>query len=318
MKRTKLFVSYSHPDRRWLDLLKVHLALLERRGLVHVWSDTQIVAGQRWDEEIDQALTEANAAVLLISPHFLASDFIWKHEIPMILAHEKKGMVVLPLVVRPCAWLIAPEIADFQARPLGGRALSLATEAEVDCDVAAFVYELAALVGEPPNSMANDEAVVMRALPSSPADGDLTAGMASDSKLHAGLTLDTPLMTAGEVWVGTYYATPRDMRLTILEQDPPKFRAKIEYLDDGSVTAVDGAYVEAPEIIADERLRDARAQVSTVDYGVRFEERRITEEGPRPPLLEGEYLAVVSGSVMVGIWHRGGQAIGTFKLQRGD
>ena len=42
MARTKLFISYSHRDRGWLEQLKSHLALLERRGLVQVWSDTRI------------------------------------------------------------------------------------------------------------------------------------------------------------------------------------------------------------------------------------------------------------------------------------
>jgi hypothetical protein len=56
MERTKIFVSYSHRDRKWLDRLKVHLALLERKDTLHIWSDTRIDIGERWQEEIENAL----------------------------------------------------------------------------------------------------------------------------------------------------------------------------------------------------------------------------------------------------------------------
>src|SRR4051794_40515153 len=110
MGRTKLFISYSHRDREWLDKLNAHLSLLIRRGIVHVWADTRIEIGNRWQDEIEAALTESNVAVLLVSPDFLASDFIWKEEVPKLLAHQKEGMQILPLIARPCAWRIAPEL----------------------------------------------------------------------------------------------------------------------------------------------------------------------------------------------------------------
>ena len=121
MARTKLFISYSHLDRGWLELLKTHLALLIRWGLVHVWSDTRIGAGNRWREEVESALRESDSAVLLITPDFLASDFIWNEELPMLLAHQKQGMQILPLITKPCAWRMAPELAALQARPADGR-----------------------------------------------------------------------------------------------------------------------------------------------------------------------------------------------------
>jgi hypothetical protein len=139
MARTKLFISYSHRDRNWLERLKIHLALLQRQDLVHIWSDTRIGVGDRWREEVESALTESRAAVLLISPDFLASDFIWAEEMPRLLAHQKNGMMILPLIARPCAWRIAPELAELQARPEGGRALALGADAEIDLDLAEFV-----------------------------------------------------------------------------------------------------------------------------------------------------------------------------------
>jgi hypothetical protein len=52
-KCTKIFVSYSHSDKKWLHRLKVHLRPLERDGLIECWDDTQIASGQKWRSEID-------------------------------------------------------------------------------------------------------------------------------------------------------------------------------------------------------------------------------------------------------------------------
>jgi hypothetical protein len=151
--RTKVFVSYSHRDHHWLERLRVHLGVLERRELVHLWTDELIEIGEAWEEKIKTALSESKVAVLLISPGFLASDYIWKEEMSHILAHEKEGMKVFPLIVRPCAWKIEEVLKKSQARPAGGRALSMGNEAQVDLDLAAFVYELTERVEQLPETL---------------------------------------------------------------------------------------------------------------------------------------------------------------------
>jgi hypothetical protein len=157
MPRSKLFISYSHRDDDWLQRLKLHLAQLERRGIVHLWSDTQIRVGDRWEAEIEAALTESRAAVLMITPAFLASTYIWDQEVPRILKHASAGMLIFPLITKPCAWRIAPELAERQARPLNGRALFLGSEPSADSDLADFVYELASVLGKLPSSLVSEE-----------------------------------------------------------------------------------------------------------------------------------------------------------------
>ena len=49
----KLFVSYSHQDKKWLERLQVHFKALERDGTIDVWDDTDIKMGDDWDEEIE-------------------------------------------------------------------------------------------------------------------------------------------------------------------------------------------------------------------------------------------------------------------------
>lgn len=112
----RAFVSYSHHDREWLQQLQLHLRPLERTGAVEYWDDTQLRPGDEWRRQIDQALSTARAAVLLISPHFLASEFICNEELPVLVAAARVGrLTLLPVVLRPCGYWALPELSAFQA-----------------------------------------------------------------------------------------------------------------------------------------------------------------------------------------------------------
>lgn len=102
-KRSMVFISYSHKDAKWLEQLRVHLAPLERDGLVSRWDDALIAPGDKWRKEIAKAIAKAKVAVLLISPNFMASQFIQTNELPTLLAAaERDGTVIAPVIISPC------------------------------------------------------------------------------------------------------------------------------------------------------------------------------------------------------------------------
>ncbi len=106
---SKIFISYSHKDEIWKDRLREQLGALAREGYFSVWDDRQIDLGGDWFAEIKRELNQAKVAVMLVSASFLNSSFILTEEIPIMLRRRKQeGMLLIPLVIRPCAWQDIP------------------------------------------------------------------------------------------------------------------------------------------------------------------------------------------------------------------
>ena len=115
LRRDLVFISYSHVDGEWLAKLKTHLKPFVREAKMKIWDDTQIRAGADWKQGITQALAAVKVAVLLVSPEFVASDFITAEEVPPLMAAAKNGGVtILWVPVRASSYKQTP-IAAYQA-----------------------------------------------------------------------------------------------------------------------------------------------------------------------------------------------------------
>ena len=83
--RHDVFISYSHRDAAWLERLRVHLEPLVNSDRLQVWDDGSIEPGDRWLDELRDAVGRARVAILLVSPDYLASRFIAREELTPIL-----------------------------------------------------------------------------------------------------------------------------------------------------------------------------------------------------------------------------------------
>ena len=95
-----LFVSYARKDHRSIQKLKTHLTILGRQGFIQHWDDTQLVAGEDWNEKIMEKLDEAGVVLLVYSNEARASKFIQETEAPRALAlakAKKCTLIVVPL-----------------------------------------------------------------------------------------------------------------------------------------------------------------------------------------------------------------------------
>jgi hypothetical protein len=108
-KALKIFYCYAYEDKALLDELDKHLKPLQRRGEIVCWSNREIKAGREWTKEIDKHLDMAETILLLVSPDFVASDYIYSKEMSRALARHAEGSArVIPIILR---------IGDYENEP---------------------------------------------------------------------------------------------------------------------------------------------------------------------------------------------------------
>ncbi|SKC12373.1 Leucine rich repeat-containing protein [Soonwooa buanensis] len=132
--KNRIFISYSHKDKVWLERVQVHLKAIKNhlKRDIDVWDDTKLRGGDKWQDEIKKALSESAIAILLISADFLASEFINRSEIPPILENaNKNGTKILPVIVSPCLFKKSP-LGEYQAMNEPSKALSNISNSEAE------------------------------------------------------------------------------------------------------------------------------------------------------------------------------------------
>lgn len=100
-----LVFSYSHADEALRNELEKHLSPLKRMGKISTWHDRRIIPGQVFEHQIDQYFSEADIVLLLISSDFIASDYCYQVEMVNAMERHRRGdAVVIPVILRECAW----------------------------------------------------------------------------------------------------------------------------------------------------------------------------------------------------------------------
>ncbi|MGH9845135.1 MAG: TIR domain-containing protein, partial [Blastocatellia bacterium] len=97
-----------------------HLIGLERQGLINVWYDHSIKAGEEWGRKIEEHLNAADIILLLISSDSISSYYC--HDIEMNRALERHAAgdaCVIPVILRAVDWRGMP-FSKLQALPAHG------------------------------------------------------------------------------------------------------------------------------------------------------------------------------------------------------
>ena len=126
--KLKLFISYSHQDNstenQYIEAFKRHIAPLETNGLIEVWYDRSIVAGEKFFEEIDCTLENADIICLFISANFLNSPSCKDEKKKALELRKKKGVPVIPIILSPCGWKDDTDVSKLLALPTDGKPVS--------------------------------------------------------------------------------------------------------------------------------------------------------------------------------------------------
>jgi hypothetical protein len=86
--RMRLFISYAHlNEKEWIPL-RPHLTHLSEKGYIQVWNDRDLVPGERFEDEITEALQRADIVLLFYTTAARVSPFIQNTELPMALARS--------------------------------------------------------------------------------------------------------------------------------------------------------------------------------------------------------------------------------------
>ncbi|MBV9712786.1 MAG: toll/interleukin-1 receptor domain-containing protein, partial [Ktedonobacteraceae bacterium] len=91
----KIFYSYVSQDQSFIDQLDTHLAVLKRR----TWIITSY-AGEAGADRMEQ-LNQADIILLLISPNFINTPYIYEREAKRAMERRKEGIIVIPVLLRP-------------------------------------------------------------------------------------------------------------------------------------------------------------------------------------------------------------------------
>lgn len=100
-KKVTLFVSYARANHvlagKFLARLREQLDPSKKYSY-KFWKDSEILVGEPWHEEIQKAIEKCDLGLLLISPAFLGSQYIGRHELPKFVGGGARGQKLKPVI----------------------------------------------------------------------------------------------------------------------------------------------------------------------------------------------------------------------------
>jgi internalin A len=101
----KLFISYSSKNAEFIRRFVTHLEVLKAAGAIDPWYDRMIESGTKWDDTIREEMRSSDVVIFLLSPDFLATEYIMKTEIPLAIEQMKAERSKFFFIeLQPCGW----------------------------------------------------------------------------------------------------------------------------------------------------------------------------------------------------------------------
>lgn len=151
MNSSQVFISYSHKDSVYKDLLVKHLKVLQEENILSVWDDSLIFGGEKFEKKIIKALDSSRVAILLLSADFLTSRFIRDKELSKIfeVKKEDKNFIIYPIILRPCSFKHVNWLCELNIRPKDASPLSTMQDHEKELAITSIVEEITSILNIP-------------------------------------------------------------------------------------------------------------------------------------------------------------------------
>lgn len=130
--KARLFYSYSHKDHEHQQRMENALAVLrDQDRLLDDWSDQRILPGESISQRIRDRMGRTDIFVFLLSPDFVASPACraeWNFALE--LEQRDKPIMLVPVILRRCAWQDLNNMSDFKALPVDAQPILTAADAD--------------------------------------------------------------------------------------------------------------------------------------------------------------------------------------------
>ncbi|MEO5681533.1 MAG: TIR domain-containing protein [Chitinophagaceae bacterium] len=110
------FIIYAREDIKIKQHLLLHLNPFRNPDYnMVIWHDEHIEAGEEWEQKIKSRLEQTDIFLMLISIHFLNSEFIRNVEFEAAIdRHRKEKSIIIPVIIKPCQWTINFYFKDYK------------------------------------------------------------------------------------------------------------------------------------------------------------------------------------------------------------
>lgn len=106
-KQKKVVISYSKKDLEYINVFKSYMVPLSAAGLIDdPWHCTELVAGDKWNDQIQAKFDEADIIFFMISDHLMATQYVLDHEIKNAIDRWNKdqSIKIIPIILVHYEW----------------------------------------------------------------------------------------------------------------------------------------------------------------------------------------------------------------------